>query len=71
MLMTSSPEDLGRPATQYFWDRVASGFPIKGWEIVEYDKPVPYCAERISNAGKWVRPLIRALALALHRCFTG
>ena len=39
----------GRAATQYFWDRVASRFPIKGWEVVEYDNPVTYCAKRISK----------------------
>ena len=39
----------GRAATQYFWDRVASRFPIKGWEIVDYDNPVTYCAKRISK----------------------
>ena len=40
-----------RAATQYFWDRVASRFPIKGWEIVDYDNPVTYChsAKRISK----------------------
>lgn len=39
----------GRVATQCFWDRVASRFPMKGWEIVDYDNLVTYCAKLISK----------------------
>ena len=38
-----------RLATQYFWDRGAARFPVKHWEVVEYDNPVTYCAKRISK----------------------
>ena len=41
-----------RAATRYFWDRVAARFPVKHWEIVEYDNPVTYCAKRISKVNR-------------------
>ena len=53
MTMCTHVDDIltrgSRLATQYFWDRVAARFPVKHWEIVEYDNPVTYCAKRISK----------------------
>ena len=39
-------------ATVEFWTMVAARFPVKEWNIVEFDNPVTYCAKRISKIQK-------------------
>ena len=41
-----------RAATVEFWTLVAARFPVKEWNIVEFDNPVTYCAKRISKIQK-------------------
>ena len=41
-----------RAATVEFWTMVAARFPVKEWNIVEFDNPVTYCAKRISKIKK-------------------